>query len=425
MGRMENRSQMLARLDDQRGVAAIVVALVMVLLVGFAALAIDIGHLYVVRNELHNAADAGALAGARYLYNEDGTLVNVGANQIASDAATANKSEKIAVEVNWSGGNTGDVQRGHWSFATRTFTPNDSTAPVDLWNVSAEELDQDPDFINAVRVVTRREAFPASSFFARIFGRENFSLAAQAIAYIGFAGTLTPGDVDQPIAICEESILQDGEYSCNIGRMINSGQDVETGETGGWTSFNQDDPCTGGTNAQEVRGLVCGEGNPEIITLGGPIATSGGEIQSAFNQLIQCWEERTGKTTPWTLTLPVVVCPGNNVTTCEKVVGAVTISIVWITGAGEDPDYGKAPTEMGSTGNYEAWSYPSDAGNTNGEARWNSFVNHFHLENVDGSPAPYQKKAIYFMPDCTPHIPRGGTGGENFGILAQVPVLVK
>ncbi|NIS71311.1 MAG: hypothetical protein GTO12_20935 [Proteobacteria bacterium] len=422
---MERGFQIFAKLNDQRGVSAIVVALVLVLLVGFAALTIDTGHLYVVRNELQNAADAGALAGARYLYNGDGTLINVGSNQIAYDAATANKSEKIPVEVNWTGGNTGDVQRGHWSFSTRTFTPNDSTAPVDLWNVSTEELDLDPNFINAIRVVTRREASPASSFFARIFGRENFSLTAQATAYIGFAGTLTPGDADQPIVICEESILQDGEYSCNIGRMINSSQDVASSETGGWTSFDQEDPCTGGTNAHEVRSLVCGEGNPEPIVLGNPVATSGGEIQSAFNQLIQCWEGTTDKRVPWTLTLPVVECPGNNVTTCQKVVGAVTINIVWITGAGEDPDYREAPMEMGPFGDYGAWSYPADAGNTNGEARWNSFVTHFHLRNVDGSPAPYQKKAIYFLPDCTPHIPRGGTGGENFGILAQIPVLVK
>ena len=167
-----------------------------------AALAIDLGHLYVVRNELRNAADAGSLAGARFLYNDDGTVVNTGANQIAYDAATANNSEKVSVDVNWTSGNEGDVQRGHWSFATRTFTPNASIAPVDLWNVSTEELDADINFINAIKVVTRRQTLPATSFFARIFGHENFELAADAVAYIGFAGTAAPGEADQPIAIC-------------------------------------------------------------------------------------------------------------------------------------------------------------------------------------------------------------------------------
>ncbi|MBE9582558.1 MAG: hypothetical protein IMF18_13215, partial [Proteobacteria bacterium] len=238
-------------LRNQRGATAILVGLCLFSFIGFGALAVDIGHLCVARNELQNAADAGALAGARFLYNEDGTAVNAGANQIAHDAATANMSELAPVEVNG-----GDVQRGHWSFATRTFTPNDTLLPVDLWNVSTDELDANINFINAVRVTARRQAMPIASFFARIFGHVGFQHAADAVAYIGFAGTLGPLDVDQPIAICEDSLLTGDQYTCNVGRMINSGQDTTTNETGGWTSFNQDDPCTGGTNAQEVKSLV-------------------------------------------------------------------------------------------------------------------------------------------------------------------------
>jgi Flp pilus assembly protein TadG len=401
----------LSNLKDRTGAVAIMVALLLIVFIGFAALAIDLGHLYVVRNELQNGADAGALAGARFLYNDSGTSVNTGANQIAIDAATVNKSEKTSVEVN-----SDEVQRGHWSFATRTFTPNPSTAPVDLWNVSTAELDANTSFINAIKVVTRRQTLPAASFFARIFGHDGFQLAADAVAYIGFAGTLQSWDVDQPIAICEDSILINDAYSCNIGRMINSGQNIDSHETGGWTSFNQVDPCTGGTNAQEVGGLVCGDGNPDPITFGGDIATNGGEIQSAFNKLIQCWEEKSeNKTVPWNLTLPVVTCPGNNMGTCENVRGAVNLNIVWITNAGEDPSYSNAPTQMG------AWS----SAETDGSARWDSFVSHFNLKNVDETPAPYAKKSIYFLPDCSPHEPRGGTGGENFGILAKIPVLVE
>jgi len=410
-------------LRNQRGAVAVIIGISIFMLVGFGALAVDIGHLHVARNELQNAADAGALAGARVLYNDDGTAVNVGANQKAYDAATANKSERTAVEVNWVSGNDGDVQRGHWSFGLagleRGFYPNASTTPVDLWNVSTADLDADPNFINAVRVVTRRttQGTPVASFFAGIFGHENFELSAEAVGYIGFAGTLLAHDVDQPIAICSDSILDiSGEYSCNIGRMINSGVDTTTNETGGWTSFNQDDPCTGGTNAQEVKSLVCGSGNPELITLGEPIATSGGDIQSAFNDLIQCWESETGKIQPWELTLPVIDCgDANNVGTCEVVVGAVILNIVWITEAGEDPEYNNAPTQMGEWSNNDP----------DGAARWNDFVSHFNLLNADGTPAPYAKKSIYFLPDCAPHEPKGISGGENFGILAKIPVLVQ
>ena len=100
--------------------------------------------------------------------------------------------------------------------------------------------------------------------------------------------------------------------------------------------------------------------------------------------------------------------------TCEELVGAVNLNIVWITGAGEDPEYLNAPTQMG------AWS----SNNPNGANRWNSFVQNFQLKNVDGSDAPYEKKSIYFLPDCTPHEPAGVSGGQNFGVLAEIPVLV-
>ena len=115
-----------------RGVTAVIVAMLLIVFFGFTALAIDIGHLYVVRNELQNAADAGALAGAENLFITGETQINTGANQVGYDAAEANKSEKTTVEVNWTGGNEGDVQRGHWSFSSKTFTPNSSTALVDL-----------------------------------------------------------------------------------------------------------------------------------------------------------------------------------------------------------------------------------------------------------------------------------------------------
>ena len=412
---MKKGPGLISRLKKERGATAVIVSILMAMFVGFTALSVDVGHLYVVHNELQNAADAGALAGARFLYTADGTAVNEDADAIiAYNAAVANMSERSPVEVNVG---AGDAQRGHWSFATRTFTPNTLTAPVDLYNTSTAELDADTDFINAVKVIVRRETTPVASYFARIFGYESFGQQAQAVAYIGFAGSLDAGEADQPIAICKESLLDaDGKYTCSIGRMINSSLDTEANETGGWTDYNQDNPCTGGTNANAVNSLVCEAGNTDPIAYGDPMATNGGEIQSAFNSLKSCWESLHGGEL-WELMLPVITCPGHNVGTCEELVGAVTVDIVWITGAGEDPSYSNVPTE------HAGWdSHVADA--ADGHARWNHFASHFNLENVDGTPAPYQKKAIYFLPNCEAHIPTGGTGGTNFGVLAKIPVLV-
>lgn len=409
-------------LREQRGVTLILIALLILVFIGVAALAIDIGHLFVVRNELQNAADAGCLAGARFLYHEDGT-VDENANQIAYQAAVANKSERNPVEVHWgSGDNEGDIERGHWCFATRTFTPNESTQPVDLWDVSAETLDSNLDFINAIRVKTRRQDTPAASFFARVFGYENFSLSTEAIAYIGFAGTLAPGEADQPIAICKESLLTNDQYTCSIGRMITNHETKPGMESGGWTDFNQDSPCLTGTNAEAVRSLIGNGGNPDSIILGQPIAINGGYIQNAHGLLRERWESVTGKTQPWTLTLPVVECPGNNVDSCARVVGAVTVNIVWITDwEDDDPPYSEAPWEMENPRTGTTWS----SNDPDGQVRWNSFVEDFNLKQVDGNPVPYERRGVYFLPDCHYHKPAGRTGGENFGVLAKIPVLAK
>ncbi len=453
---MKRDSSLVTSLKDQRGVSAIFVGIVIVLLVMFAALAIDIGHLCVVRNQLHNAADAGALAGARFLYIDDGTGLSIigGANKIAYDAARANKAiaktGAIAVDVNWEEGqNAGenvDVQRGHWSFGLgsleRGFYPNDSTEPVDLWNVTTAELDSNIDFINAVRVVARRQENPTPSFFARIFGYDDFQLAADAVAYIGFAGTLGPGEVDQPIAICKQAVMdKDEKYSCNTGRMIDSGGGA-THNTGAWSNFSQ--PCET-ASVPSVRPLVCAAGNPEMLNFGEGMGTVGGMQDTVYNDLRDCWlnsslekDLRGYPIESWTWTLPVIDCPGNNPGPCSELVGAVTLNILWIKQSGADPNWMDIPLQMNKPMEEAAWVC-SECGeerdinaldSSQRHACWKEFSEVFKLHTADGTsvgdltPSDLQK-TIFFLPDCTPHDPKGGSEGENFGILAKTPVLVK
>src|SRR5437899_4642335 len=51
-------------LTDDRGASLMLVAVSMVALLGFSALAIDVGMLYGAKAQAQNAADSGALAGA-------------------------------------------------------------------------------------------------------------------------------------------------------------------------------------------------------------------------------------------------------------------------------------------------------------------------------------------------------------------------
>jgi Flp pilus assembly protein TadG len=538
---------------NQRGATAVIVGASIFALVGFAALVVDLGNLYVARNELQNAADAGALAGARMLYNDNGTEINCvdvdgddskSANKVAYSVATANFSQNQSVDVNWTSGtsttnNNEDVQRGHWSFGRRPedlakgFYPSNLCELTDLWNVSFDVLDADPDFINAVRVVARRQATPVASFFARIFGYENFEVSAEAVGYIGFAGSINPKELDLPLALCEDSILVDDKYSCNIGRMINSGGNDGTNDTGRWTNFSSgpdenpekcetDNTDSNDFNIMEAQlekegKTICDGGlNTDIIYGGDELSTNNGEM-NILSTIYECFvNEPYEKKRPWEVTLPVIDCssdPG-----CAIVKGAVTVTIVWVN---VKKNYAEAPIAMegmryseeegggyvldddGITPLYEDWGTPLNADNeidlsitvnsgendslyvfmqglddyvsehwndrliaafgadwytkpladffkvadmtteepteeekAAGKVRWASFIRHFNLKNVivteneDGvevevaKPAPFAFKSIYFLPDCSGHELAGRTGGENFGVLAEIPALV-
>jgi hypothetical protein len=386
---------------------------------------------------LQNSADSGALAGAQVLYNNQGTEVNAGANAVAQDYAERHDSEQEQAVVE-------SVERGHWSFATRTFTPNNSLVAVPLWNVTTEELDANTDFINAVRVITRRKRDAGgqlpSHFFATVFGRARSEVRATAVGYIGFAGSLAPFEVDQPIAICKEAITEpNGSYTCGVGRMISSENSLNNvgHQTAGWTNFSQ--PCeTAGSSS--VRPLVCASGNPIQLTLGAGIGTTNGQVQNVYDDIRSCWwgnpaYDRDGNgipDLPFAMKLPVISCPGGAVGNCSELVGAVVVEMIWLTlndknQLNEVPrrmaDWPRDATEFRDPNGFNCIGTPQQC--------WGSFVQRFQIQDLmNGLPASdpmefYQNKTMYYKPDCTPHETTGVTGGENFGVLAKVPVLVR
>jgi len=80
--------------QEDEGVVAVLVALLMVVLIGFAALVVDAGYLFVDRTQLQKAADAAALAGAYDLWPGDGTHNSVAGNT-ATDAASFAQSNGV------------------------------------------------------------------------------------------------------------------------------------------------------------------------------------------------------------------------------------------------------------------------------------------------------------------------------------------
>ncbi len=118
----------LKRLRDERGAAAVLLAVMMVVLLGVLAVTIDGTRLMALRAELQTAVDAAALAGAVEL------LMGGGDNSanVAIAYAAQNEAEGIPVAVGLE-----DVTFGVWDDAAKTFTPLASASGANAIEVRA------------------------------------------------------------------------------------------------------------------------------------------------------------------------------------------------------------------------------------------------------------------------------------------------
>jgi Flp pilus assembly protein TadG len=236
-------------LTNKKGVALILVALAIFLLIALAALAIDIAYMYVVKNELQVAADAAALAGAAKLtgvIDSGGTVSpELNARKEAWKFACKNKAAGSPVyletnnstdcnsppssALNESNNPNRDIIVGNWDQNTRTFTP--ATGNTNL-------------AINAIKIVPRRSDAgsgygmgPVGIFFGRVLGLipgsqawPVMSVRAEAVAAIGLLPT-------SGISICLAT--------CNLSPPISL--DVREQTSGSayglsWTQLDQASP---------------------------------------------------------------------------------------------------------------------------------------------------------------------------------------
>lgn len=83
----------------QRGAVAIMVGILIVSLIGMLGIVIDLGHLYVRKTELQNAADAAALAGVKQLNGQAAGIDAAVAAAIAMAAANASDIGQTPVAI--------------------------------------------------------------------------------------------------------------------------------------------------------------------------------------------------------------------------------------------------------------------------------------------------------------------------------------
>lgn len=179
----------------RRGAIAPLAALLLAVLVGMLAFAIDVGYMAVVKGELQSAADAAALAGAARLQNPyvlyylPGQLnqqsIYNGVTDTTNPTSAISTAQQFA-KANVAGGVNITVPAGDITFSyydgTNPFTP--ASYPNT--------------FPNTITVTTRRDDVantPLRLFFSQIFGITSVNLTATASA------TIYAGDVSSLQAI--------------------------------------------------------------------------------------------------------------------------------------------------------------------------------------------------------------------------------
>jgi hypothetical protein len=180
-------------------VVAVFVAMMLVVLVGFAALAVDVGVLYNTRAELQRTTDAAALAAAAMLTEyEEGDPIDLARNEAVS-----------YVQRNSVFGRSMDIETDTDVVFGRAYY-NDETGTYDF--VPGEEL---PDAVS-VRV-RHTEGSPNGSiplYFARVFGMHDTEMTTRAIAII------VPRDI-AVVADLSGSHTDDSELSSYADTEVN------------------------------------------------------------------------------------------------------------------------------------------------------------------------------------------------------------
>jgi hypothetical protein len=171
----------------RRGNIVAMTAVLMIVLIAFVALAVDIGYLYTVRNELQRAADAAAIAATWELIDKDsepGTQTAGGLAESARNKAVQfaglNKVANAAPTLA-----TSDVSVGYIADPSDPNEPLVATPTGKLPNAV---------FVRIQRTSAQNGEIPL--FFARAFGFQQKASQAQATAALrsGAIGFTTPAD---------------------------------------------------------------------------------------------------------------------------------------------------------------------------------------------------------------------------------------
>ena len=180
------------RTDRRRAVVAVQVVVVMFVLIGFAALTVDVGVMYNVRADLQRSADAAALAGAAAYATDKMLQIRQGADGYSGIYEVVGLASG---QVNTFAGLNPSL-----GVSSTYIEPNDIRAGwIDVTSgTNPLQPGVAPDSYNALQVTARRTSDgangPIELLFANIFGCSTSETSASAVAvYDDRVGGFDPG----------------------------------------------------------------------------------------------------------------------------------------------------------------------------------------------------------------------------------------
>lgn len=380
---------------ESQAVTGVMTAILIALFVAVLALVIDLGHLHGVRNELQNAADAAALAGARALVKiEDYPVVAAPdppycgtAFETARDAILENKSDGASLQMNL--GATLDVTLGWWGWDPANAATFQKFTPYIYQYSEATGGNCSLSRINAVNVVVRRsdqaDSAGPSVFttFAKLFGWDSASVVASSTAAIGFSK-----EICAPFFMCLQYNTDPDSW---FQKFINP-------ETEGYVHLNADNRDTGAW-AHESANPTPAELIPRLS--GGPCVTVGDEVNlnnGTWGSMLQALDEAIHAN--WN----TYTCGGNTYT--GWLVPVCLISADKMNQSRDlidDPDYNPQTGENGPLGPFMC------------------IILHDVIHDPKDKDHPWSIQAAYFPCPCQVE----GTPGAAESILATRPKLVQ
>ncbi|RJG17810.1 pilus assembly protein TadG-related protein [Massilia cavernae] len=267
------------------GVVAIIVALSIFVLVGFGALVLDLGHLFVNKTELQNAADSCALAAANQLVCDP----DVG------PCPAAFLEDAVAAGSFVASRNTNDFQKRAVSIGRNDIRFHTAIGP----NSSYLSIDEGALPGSKFAMCVARSA-PIRTWLMQV--RQAIApttVEARAVA------TLAPGQTAcavSPVGVCSLNATPPS-YGYSVGQWITSNFNSGAGgdELAGnfrWVDFT---PNSGGTN--EVRDQLLGNGSVCGVRVGDDVRESGVKqgAKSAWNTRFGIYQNGANAPTPATV----------------------------------------------------------------------------------------------------------------------------